>query len=111
MNITQRTGTYGTETGDLHIFEITDEQGIASAIYIDPATHIIANVETRADRQGEGLARAVYEAADAALGVYHMPEWGCTREGWAFVEAVGGDIIDDETAAAFAGINLEVLGL
>lgn len=111
MNITQRTGTYYTETHQLHIFEITDAKGLASAIYIDPETHVIANIETRDDRQGEGLARALYEAADEALGIYHMPQWGCTPEGWAFAQAVGGDILDDETAAEFAGVDLEELGL
>lgn len=110
--ITHRTGTYGTETHEQHIYEIHDEHGTAAELYIDPTYLVIANIEVRADRRGEGLARALYEHADEHLGgIYHMPDWGCTPEGHGFAAAVGGDTLDNETAAEYAGIDLEALGL
>lgn len=112
MNITQRTGTYGEETTQMHIFEIHDEDGLAADLYIVPGINLIANIEVRDDRRGEGLARALYEHADQVLdGIYHMPAWGCTDEGAEFADAVGGDILDDETAAEYAGVDLEAFGL
>ena len=112
MNINQTRGTYYGDTTDNHIFTITDEQGIAAELYINTEHLVIANIEVREDRRGEGLARALYEHADTTLdGIYHMPAWGCTPEGQAFAEAMGGDILDDETAAEFAGVDLDALGI
>lgn len=45
---------------------------------------LILNVEVAEDRQGEGIARALYEHADAIQGLYHVPAWGRTEDGDAF---------------------------
>lgn len=108
MNITQTRGPYHGDQTDNHIFTITDEHGTAAELYIDTTHLVIMNIEVREDRRGEGLARALYEHADHALGgIYHMPEWGCTPEGAGFAEAMGGDTLDDETAAALTGVDLD----
>ncbi len=112
MNITQTRGNYPGDNTDNHVFTITDEHGTAADLYIDTEHQHIVNIEVRADRQGEGLARALYEHADQALGgIFHMPAWGCTPEGAAFAEAMGGETLDDETAAEWAGVDLEALGI
>ena len=46
---------------------------------------------------------------DAAQGLYHVPEWGCTENGAGFAEAMGGDVMDDETAATILGVDLSYL--
>ena len=108
--ITKRTGTYSeSDTLESYIYEITDEDGIAADLYIHTDSHLILNVEVREDRRGEGLARSLYEHAKQDLGtIYHVPDWGCTYEGLAFVHAMGGDIMDDETAAAIVGMDLSI---
>ena len=60
---TYRIGTYYGETETRHIWEITDEQGIAAELYVAMDTLTVVNIETREDRRGEGLARALWEAA------------------------------------------------
>lgn len=108
--ITTRRGSYYGDTTDNHIFEITDEQGIAAELYINTDHLVIMNIEVRKDRRGEGLARTLYEHADQALGgIYHMPAWGCTEDGAKFAEAMGGDILDDATAAALTGTDISFL--
>lgn len=69
---------------------------------------LILNIEVDEDRQGEGIARALYEHADQAQGLYHVPAWGRTPDGERFVQAVGGDVMDDETAAAILGMDLSI---
>ena len=106
--ITTRTGTYYGETDQNLIWEITDEHGVAAALYVHPQHRMIMNIEVRDDRQGEGLARALYEAATATGTIYHVPAWGCTPEGLAFAEAMGGPVMDDETAAEITGYDLSL---
>ena len=69
---------------------------------------LILNVEVVEDRQGEGIARALYEHADRAQGLYHVPSWGRTPEGEGFATAMGGDTMDDEQAAAIVGMDLSI---
>lgn len=71
-------------------------------------TGLILNVEVDEDHQGEGIARSLYQHADQAQGLYHIPAWGCTEEGLGFAHAMGGDIMDDEQAAAIVGMDLSI---
>jgi hypothetical protein len=90
--IAYTTGTYYGEADPMHIWTITDEQGLASEMYVRQADLVIANVETREDRRGEGLARSLYEAAPAQIdGIVHDLPAHRTPEGDAFAQAVGGD--------------------
>lgn len=113
MSTTQTThilSPYPGEATILHTWTITDEHGTAAALYIDTDHHMIMNIEVRPDRQGEGLARHLYETAETDLGeIYHVPAWGCTPEGEAFAEAMGGEVMDDETAAQITGFDLSLL--
>lgn len=93
--ITYEIGTYYGETTDLHTWKIVDEDGTAAELYVSIDHREIMNVEVREDRRGEGLARALYEAAYKQMnGIYHAPEAHCTPEGRAFAEAMGGEVID-----------------
>lgn len=83
--------------------------GVEVAYLLAHDTGLILNVEVNEDRRGEGLARALFEHADDAQGLYHVPTWGRTPEGDAFAEAMGGDTMDDEQAAAIVGFDLSVL--
>lgn len=110
MEITTRTGSYYGDTTMNHIFEIHDDQGLAAELYIDTEHHVIMNIDVREDRRGEGLARTLYTHADTTLGgIYHMPAWGCTEEGAGFAQAMGGATLDDETAAALTGFDLDLI--
>ena len=71
-------------------------------------TGLILNVEVDEDRQGEGIARALFEYADDAQGLYHVPAWGRTEDGNRFANAMGGDIMNDEQAAAIVGMDLSI---
>ena len=89
-------GTYYTETIDMHRwFAIEDGERIGE-LYVDMDREIIMMIEVHEDRRGEGIARALYEAADAMLtNLQHAPAAGCTPEGLAFAEAMGGSIAED----------------
>lgn len=107
--ITNRTGDYyGDDTRNL-IWEAHDEDGVAAELYVHAEHRMIMNIEVRADRRGEGLARDLYEAAMATGDIYHAPTWGCTPEGVAFAEAMGGPVVDDETAAEITGTDLYLI--
>lgn len=93
MEITQRVGNYYSDSSSYHIFEITDEQGIAAELYVSTERHEIMQIEVRKDRRNEGLARALYTAASAVMDVYHAPVAHRTEEGNAFAQAVGGATI------------------
>lgn len=108
--ITTRTGSYYGDNTQNVIFEVHDEEGLVGELYVEAEHFYVANIEVRENRRGEGIARALYESAVAQLGtVYHMAPWGCTPEGAAFAEAVGGPVLDDETAAAITGTDLDFL--
>ena len=95
MTTTYRTGTYYGETEQMHIWEITDEQGTAAELYVSLDNHEIMNIEVREDRRGEGLARELFETADAQIGIYHTLDAHMTPEGRAFFEAVGGEQVTE----------------
>ena len=84
------------------------EDGAEIGYLLAHTTGLILNVEVDEDRQGEGIARALYEFADDAQGLYHIPEWGRTPEGDAFARHMGGDVMDDEEAAAIVGMDLSI---
>ena len=95
MTTTYRTGTYYDETEQMHIWEITDDQGTVAELYVDFDHHEIMNIEVREDRRGEGLARQLFETADAQIGIYHTLDAHMTPEGHAFFEAVGGEQVTE----------------
>lgn len=75
------------------------ESGLILSVYVEPS------------HRGEGVARALYERADEDMGLFHVPEWGRTYAGNCFAEAVGGQVMSDEDAAAVLGLNLDdILG-
>lgn len=91
MDITYQTGTYGDEPGTLHTWRVSDDHGVAAELYVSIDRREIIAVEVREDRQREGLATALYHAADQQIGIYHAPVAHRTPEGHAFAVAVGGD--------------------
>ena len=109
QEIAHRTGDYYGDGSTNLIWEISDEDGIAAELYVEPTIRMIMNIEVREDRRSEGLARDLYEAATATGTIYHVPAWGCTPEGVAFADAMGGPILDDETAAQITGTDLDLL--
>lgn len=84
------------------------DDGTEVAFLLAHDSGLILNVEVDDDRQGEGIARALYEHADDAQGLYHVPSWGRTPEGEGFATAMGGDTMDDEQAAAIVGMDLSI---
>lgn len=91
--ITYRTGDYYGDKSSNHIWEIRDEQGVAAELYVSTDRHEIMNIDVRADRRRQGLARKLYTAAVAQMPIYHAPVAHRTEEGNAFAEAVGGPTI------------------
>ena len=69
---------------------------------------LILNVEVDEDHQGEGIATRLYQYADAAQGLYHVPSWGRTEDGERWATRMGGDTMDDEQAAAIVGMDLSI---
>ena len=96
ITIEYSTGTYYTETEILHRwFAIEDGERIGE-LYVDMDREIIMNIEVIESRRGQGIARSLYEAADQMLDhLKHAPAGGCTPEGLAFAQAVGGEVADD----------------
>jgi hypothetical protein len=93
MEISQRVGDYYGDATSNHVFEITDESGVAAELYVSTDRHEIMNIEVREDRRGEGLARALYTAASCVMDICHAPVAHRTEEGHAFAQAVGGATI------------------
>ena len=87
---------YPGEDEDLHRFQaITDTGAIASELYVAMDTLIIANIETAAAYRREGIATALFAAAEAQLPqVLHARPGHRTPEGWTWADAVGGDTED-----------------
>jgi hypothetical protein len=69
-------------------------------------TGLILSVDVPARHRGEGYARALYEHANAEIGLYHVPAWGRTEEGDGFAEAMGGDTMGDQQACDILGLDL-----
>ena len=88
--------TYYDETEIQHCwFAIEDGERIGE-LYVAIDTEIISNIEVIPSRRGEGIARSLYEAADQMLDhLKHAPAGGCTPEGLAFAQAMGGEVADD----------------
>ena len=97
MRIEYSEGTYYSEPGLLHRWFAYDADGEqVGELYVDIDREIIMNIEVVPERRGEGIARALYQAADAALAdLKHAPEIACTPEGLAFAQAMGGAVADD----------------
>lgn len=88
-------GTYYGEGEALHRFFAVEDGERIGELYVDIPREIIMNIEVIADRRGEGIARALYEAADAKLAhLLHAPAAACTEDGMAFAEAMGGDVAE-----------------
>lgn len=78
-----------TTDGDTTYQAIDDDTVIAEMLV--NADRIIQNIEVNEDRRGEGIARALWDYANAESPVLHQVEHHRTWEGNAFAEAVGGD--------------------
>lgn len=109
MTTTQITRSEYTENGlDIISWALTDEG--EQVAFLDAHTSgLILNVEVIESRRGEGFARALYEHADAEVGLLHAPSWGRSFEGSMFAEAMGGETMDDEQAAEILGLDLAVV--
>lgn len=95
-SIEYSTGTYYGETEQMHRWFAIEDGARIGELYVDMDREIIMNIDVDADRRGEGIARALYEAADAQLdNLMHAPEAACTPEGLAFAQAMGGPVADD----------------
>ena len=89
-------GTYYQETETLHRWYAIEDGERIGELYVAIDTEIIMNIEVIESRRGEGIARSLYEAADQMLDhLKHAPAGGCTPEGLAFAQAVGGEVADD----------------
>lgn len=103
ITITDRIGTYYSETGNYQIIEAHDEDGaLVSELYADLTTGQIMQVETIEARRREGIATALVDHAYAAgIELYHSPEDHRTDEGAAWADEITSiDTIDDELAYA-----------
>lgn len=106
--VTHRRGDYYGDNSDNLIWEIVEDGSVIAELYVAPSNGLILNVEVIPERRGEGLARALYEAASATMSIYHQPQWHCSEEGHAFALAVGGETMDDEEAALFLNFDLSI---
>ena len=95
-----------TNTTDTEITYTMIDDGVEVGELIAHTTGLILNIEVDQDRRGEGIARHLFEYADAEQGLYHIPSWGRTEDGDGFAEAMGGDTMDDAQAAAIVGFDL-----
>jgi hypothetical protein len=109
MEITYSTGTYYDEAETLHRWFAIEDGERVGELYVSMATSVIMNIEVNADRQGEGIARALYEAATAQMTIKHAPVWACTPEGAAFAEAMGGEVATDEDMAAMGVVAPDMM--
>lgn len=89
---------YSAQDEPAHRFQaITADGDIASELYVDMTTLIIANIETDPQYRREGIATALFEAAEKELPqVLHSRPAHRTEEGHGWAEAVGGDTEDIE---------------
>ena len=89
---------YSAQDEPAHRFQaITTNGDIASELYVDQTTLVIENIETAPAYQREGIATALFEAAEKQLPqVLHARPAHRTEEGNGWAEAVGGDTEDIE---------------
>lgn len=100
MQITHRAGTYYTETTPMLIWEAMEDGELIGELYVTTDTHEIAQIEVNEDRRGEGIARALYEAAYEQMGcIYHAYEAHRTEDGAAFAAAIGGEELEECTVS------------
>ena len=101
------TRSQGSENGiDFYRWTLTID-GEQAAILDAHTSGLILTVATFAGHERQGFARELYETADADLGLLHIPAWGRTFEGSEFADAMGGQTMDDEQAAAILGLDLD----
>ena len=107
MNTEITTSTRTNTVGHVTRFEIIEGGEQIAFLDAHTATGLILNVVVIPARQGEGLARQLFEHGDDTLGLYHVPAWGRTPEGDAFAEAMGGYTMDDEEAGTLLGLTYD----
>ena len=90
--------SYSSTDTPAHRFQaITTTGDIASELYVDQSTLIIENIETASAYRREGIATALFEAAEKQLPqVLHARPDHRTDEGHGWAEAVGGDAEDHD---------------
>lgn len=93
MSTTQITRTEQADT--ITYAAIIDGQQ-ASFLTIAAATRKVCNIETADGFTRQGLARGLWEAANAEGECFHDLDHHRTAEGDMFAEAVGGETISDE---------------
>lgn len=91
--ITYAIAAYSDADDPAHRFQaVTDDGEIIAELYVDPDTLIIANIETRPAYRREGIATALFAAAENQLPeVLHARPAHRTPEGDGWADAVGGD--------------------
>lgn len=95
----------------------TTDNGLATTVFandyarlaVHTDTGLILSIDVPAEHRGEGHARTIFEHAETIMDLYHVPAWGCTEDGLAFAEAMGGDTMDDQEAADVLGLDLETV--
>ena len=85
-----------TETTDSIRYSMMIDGTEASFLLIDAGTRKVENVETIATYARQGLASALWVAANAEGECFHAVEHHRTPEGDAFAQAVGGETIAPE---------------
>jgi len=91
--IQRSTGDYYNDGQDADRWLIEDEDGIVAGLWVNLDTREVMQIEVRADRQREGLATALWNAATRISTVLHAPASHRTPEGDAFAQSVGGDSV------------------
>jgi hypothetical protein len=85
-----------TEQADTITYTARIDGTDASELVITADRREVANVETRRDYQRRGLARLLWDAANADAQCFHALPHHRTDEGEQFATAVGGDTIDEQ---------------
>jgi GNAT superfamily N-acetyltransferase len=93
LAITYRTGDYYGDGGSNHIWKIREDDTVIAELYVSTERAEILSIDVIEERRGEGLARALYEAATDQMEIFHAPVAHRTAEGNAFAEAVGGPTV------------------
>lgn len=88
------TTTQITRTEDTITYAAIIDGEEVSTLTIDATTRKVLDVETLNAYQRQGLARLLWDAANAEAECFHAVEHHRTDEGDAFAHAVGGDTID-----------------
>lgn len=81
---------------DTVTYAIIIDDAQVSFLIIDAATRKVCNVETADRFERQGLARSLWQAANAEAECFHDLEHHRTPEGDEFAQAMGGRTISDE---------------